>query len=1467
AAFVGFSRQRGLAPDGRCKSFAASADGTGWSEGAGVLVLERLSDAVRNRRRIWAVVRGSAVNQDGASNGLTAPSGPAQQRVIRAALANAAVPAATVDVVEAHGTGTALGDPIEAQALLATYGRDRVGEPLWLGSVKSNLGHTQAAAGVAGVIKMVMAMRHGVLPRTLHVDEPTPQVDWASGGVRLLTGQRDWPRADRPRRAGVSSFGASGTNTHVILEEPPAADPESAGAALPGPVPLVLSARGRAALAAQADRVRTVLATESLPDVARALVRTRGALADRAVVLDGAGLAALGRGEPAPGVVTGTAVEGGRLAVLFSGQGSQRPGMGRELYDRYPVFRDAFDEVCAAVADQPPLRRLILGGEPLDATGHAQPALFALGVAMFRLLSSWGVRPDFVGGHSIGEVIAAHVAGVLSLADAATLVAARGRLMQALPPGGVMVSVAASEETVAPLLPPGVSIAAVNSPTSVVLTGGEDVLTIAGRLAERGVKTRRLAVSHAFHSALMEPMLDDFRAVLDGLAFGAPQIVMVSNVTGRIADPHEMARPDYWVRQVREPVRFADNVRALRQAGVTTFLELGPDPVLCALGTDCLDDGAAAFVPTLRRDHDETRAVLGALAGLHVRGVPVDWNPLLGAGPAAELPTYPFQHERYWLTADARPAGPGEPLIGAMTEVPGTEQLVFGARWSVRTQPWLADHVVGGAVLAPGAAFVELLLRIGAETGSAELAELLIEAPLVVPDGGVDIRARVDAPDGTGQREVQVFARGDGAGWVRHASGRLVRAAGQPGAEPGAWPPPGAEPVADAAVAAYRELDAGGYDYGPAFRGLRAAWTRDGEIFAEVALPAEAGPADRFVLHPALLDACFHAGVFRTDRAGRRLALPFAWTDVRADTPGAATARVHVVPTGPDTVSLRLSDERGRPIASVRSVLTRPVDAAALTPGLLLRLDWTPVAAPTGVPTGPAAVVDLRDTGDPREAAARALAEAQSWLAGRTPDDARLVVVTGPPETPAASAAWGLLRTAQLEHPDRFTLVATDRPGDLPALPPAEPQLAVRDGVLLAPRLVRATVAGGTALNPDGTVLITGGTGGLGRLVARHLAREHRVRGLILVSRRGPDAPGAGELEAELAALGARVRILAADMADRDAAAGVLDRVPADLPLTAVVHTAGVLDDGVLTAQTAGRLDAVFRSKVDSALVLDELTRDLDLSAFVLFSSAAGTLGSPGQANYAAANATLDALARARRERGRPAVSLAWGGWSTDAGMAAHLTEADLRRVARGGGAGLSPRDGLALFDLGLRSAEPVLLPMRLDLAALREQGDAVHPLLRELAAPARPAARRAEPAGPDLPERLAGLSAELREETLLQTVRTEIATILGHPSAARVDPDRALSEVGFDSLTSVELRNRLSAITGLRLPATTIFDHPTPAALTRALLGELFPPGAEPASRPEPGDASPIADMSLDDLIARALRGAGRHTGEGVSA
>ncbi|MER5898061.1 SDR family NAD(P)-dependent oxidoreductase [Streptomyces sp. NPDC001876] len=1446
--FVDFARQGGLAFDGRCKSFAAAADGTGWSEGAAVLVLERLSDAERNGHQVLAVVRGSAINQDGASNGLTAPNGPSQQRVIRQALANARVAAADIDVVEAHGTGTRLGDPIEAQALLATYGQDRGerDEPLWLGSVKSNIGHTQAAAGAAGVIKMVMALRHGLMPATLHVDAPSLQVDWSAGAVELLTEARPWPEAGRPRRAAVSSFGISGTNAHVILEAPPATHAVKAPSTRegrPATVPWPVSAKSPDALRAQVERLRSYVAERpglDAVDVGWSLAAGRAALEHR-TVLAGNGILAEG--------VAGE----GKTAFLFTGQGSQRAGMGLGLYETFPVFAEAFDAVCAQLDArlERPLRKVLTDGVDLDRTMWAQAGLFALEVALFRLVESWGVTPDALLGHSLGEITAAHVAGILDLDDACTLVAERGRLMQILPAGGGMVAVQATEADVADS---GLNIAAVNGPNSVVLSG--DLETIERYAAQCAAQERRfniLTVSHAFHSALMEPMLDEFAGVLAGLTYHPARTPVVSNVTGAVAEPGAMQQPEYWLNQVRQPVRFADAVTALEAMGVTRYVELGPDGVLSAMAQDTATE--AEFIPVLRRDRDETDTALTAIGRLWTTGTDIDWPGVFNGwdGRTVDLPTYAFQHERYWpkprmATGDLGAVGltgADHALLGAAVSLADGDGMVLTGRLAVGSQPWLADHVVLDRVLVPGAALVEMVLRAGREVGCSLIRELVLQAPLVLPaTGGVQIQVRVAAPDTSDDRSVQVHARADDTeAWTLHASGVLaVSDAGAPEFDLAVWPPKGATAVE--ADGLYDVLAGAGFAYGPVFQGVQAVWRDESAVYAEVVLPEPAvSQVDGFGIHPALLDAALHpSGLVARDAEASGPRLPFAWSGVELFAVGATVLRVAIVRDG-EGVCVKAADGTGVPVAIVRSLVSREQLPVAATRGdTLFAVDWVPaqpVAAASSATEngtdGSAWTVFSVGDGPTEEVTGDMMRRVQEWLGEERTDDERLVVVTrgampaGPDDMVdvVGAAVWGLVRSAQSEHPDRIVLIDTDPTTeeqlDLALLAGIdEPQVAIRDGALLVPRLTRAA-SGEQAvpLDGDGTVLITGGTGTLGGLLARHLATQHGIRHLLLLSRQGPDAPGATELVAELSELGAQARIVACDAADRDALATVLADIPTTTPLTGVVHAAGVLDDGVFTALTQERLETVLRAKATAAANLDELTRDTDLAMFVLYSSASATFGTPGQANYSAANAYLDALATRRRTEGLPGLSVAWGLWEQASGMTSHLQDRTGRL-----GPGLTDEQGLALFDAALNTDRADVVAMLLDTRALRSWNGTtpIPPLLRGLVPAAARRAGQSAVREPQLPKRLAALSPADQGRLLQHTVLTEVAHVLGHASVDTIGERQAFKDLGFDSLTAVELRNRLNAATGLRLPATLVFDYPTSARLAEFLAAELLP-------------------------------------------
>jgi acyl transferase domain-containing protein/acyl-CoA synthetase (AMP-forming)/AMP-acid ligase II/thioesterase domain-containing protein/acyl carrier protein len=1439
--FVTFSRLRGLAPDGRVKAFSAMADGTSWAEGVGLVLLERLSDARRHRHPVLAVLRGTAIGSDGASNGLAAPHGPAQQRVIRAALSDAGLAAADVDAVEAHGTGTLLGDPIEAQALLATYGRDRpAGRPLWLGSIKSNIGHTQAAAGVAGVIKTVEAMRHGLLPRSLHIDRPNDHVDWTAGDVALLVEARPWATEGRPRRAGISSFGISGTNAHVILEEPPPAVDEEPSITDGTSPPLLLSAADAEGLCRQAGRLAEYLrrhAESARRPVAVALATARAGQRHRAAVLGGpdgwdATLAALANGRAHPGMVLGMGRPRERVAFLFPGQGAQRAGMGAGLRARFDAFRTAHDEVVAALeeASGTALRDVLTDpatGDRLDRTELAQPALFAFQVAAHRLLNDWGVRPDLLAGHSVGELAAAHVAGVLPLADAALLVMARARLMGALPPGGAMVAVDASEEDVAGLLAV-VDLAAVNGPRSVVLSGAEQAIAEAAAvLRGRGHRVAPLRVSHAFHSALMGPMVDEFAQVAASVTYRAATVPIVSTRTGRLATGDQLRTAEYWVRQLREPVRFADAVGSLTVERAGVFVELGAAPVLSAAVPALWQrpGGGPVVVALGHPGQAEEASAREAAATLWAAGVDLDRAAAFGRGDpriAAALPTYAFARHRFWLNpvVPARGATVGatdHALLDTVLAVPGTGRHLGTARLSLVAQPWLRDHLIDGEVIVPGTVFLELATAVAGRSGAPIIAELAVTRPLILAEDDLaELQLVLGEPDPEGARTLDVYARlaAGEKDWVQHATGRCGPESVAPDDRwswATVWPPPGA--VRRDIAALYP--DDAGFEYGPSFRGLTAVWQQGDTLYAELRLPAHlvAGPAD---LHPALVDAALHPARL-LGGAGRAIRLPFVWSQVRRHAGGSAAVRVRLVSEGLDRLAVQMTDLRGRLLLEVGALTLRPVGPPASR--TLHRPSWIRVSPPQATSHHREVLrVEVGAAASPQQLREQVWAVAQT-LCTRLAGDAALVVVTrrATAEAPAATAAAiaGLVRVAAIEYPGRVSLVDLDGTETseraLPAAVAAaatETEIRVTGGVVAAARLTRAHPTTTAASFGTGTVLITGGTGALGATLARHLVTAREVRHLLLVSRSGERAAGAGRLRDELTAAGASVIIRAADAASRTDLERLINA--AEPPLSAVIHAAGVLDDGTLESLTAQRMDAVLRPKVDAAWHLHELTAAHNLSAFVLISSAAGLLGNAGQAAYAAGNAYLDGLARHRRAAALPALALAFGPLDLDGGMAAQLTKRSRLRA-------MTTAEVTAALDAALGSDAPVLAPIVLDRPA------------PNLAIPAAPSAHAA-PAQDHL-RRLTGAD---RVAALDDLVRQEVATELGNPDPATVDIEAAFTDQGLDSVGSIQLRTRLVTATGIAMPATVVFDHPSPAALARWLadrIGADPPPPTVPAA------------------------------------
>ncbi|QKW48706.1 type I polyketide synthase [Streptomyces buecherae] len=1581
--FIEFSRQRGLSPDGRCKAFAASANGTGWSEGVGLLVLERLSEARRNNHPVLAVLRGSATNQDGASNGLTAPNGPAQQRVIRQALADARLAAHEVDAVEAHGTGTTLGDPIEAQALLATYGQNRPADrPLWLGSLKSNIGHTQAAAGVAGVIKMVQAMHHGLLPRTLHVDQPTPHVDWESGAVRLLTEQRQWPETGRPRRTAVSSFGISGTNAHVILEEAPESEPvpEDAGAPVEtGVVPIALSARDPQALRAQAAQLAAYVEDHPGTDpyaIAHTLLTGRATLEHRAVLLTHDGdhlreaLHALANNEEHPSVVTGQGNHS-QPVFVFPGQGSQWTGMATDLLRTSEVFRQSIAECENALAPYVDwsLTDVLTNGQPIGRVDVVQPALFAVMVSLARVWQSLGVQPTAVIGHSQGEIPAAVIAGALTLQDGARITALRSQAIHTTLTGhGTMASLTLTPQATQQL--PGawdreLHIAAHNGPHTTVIAGNttavEDLLQ---HCEEHDIHARRINVDYASHSPHVEGVREHLLTQLADIKPTTSEIPFYSTTTGETLDTTHLTA-DYWYTNLRQPVLLTHATTTALNNGHTAYIEISPHPILTtALHdiTDQLDQPTNITITgTLRRDHGTWTQLLTHAAHLHTHNTPINWTTTL-PNPThhhPNLPTYPFQRQHYWLPASSPSHrlgndSTGHPFLLTRTNLATSQETLYAGHISPHTHPWLTDHALWNTPLLPGTALLELALHTAHHTGLHHIEELTLHTPLTLTHHQPHhLQIHIGTPNTTGQHPLTIHTRPEGAddgAWVQHAVG-VVSAKGQV-PQDGAWPGQGVA-LAEA-EGVYGRLAGVGFDYGPAFQGLRRQGRAGDGVVAEVELPeAQQADADRFELHPALLDAALHATLLEgTDR----VRLPFSFSGVTLHATGATDLRVRLTPTGPDTVSVLATDAGGQQVVSIDALTLREVSAErfrATASGLnnpLYQVEWVP-AANTGL-TEPAPVDGARrpvlagsatllpdladaapacvasdlgaliatvtaggpvpgtvlvpclsgigkpgsdDVAEAAHVAARDVGElVRAWLAEERLAGSRLVLLTRAAVAVrdeddvtdlARAPLWGLIRAAGSEHPGRLALADLDDDPDsyrvlLRALATGavdEPQLAARAGRLYAPRLARVARSVGEGVSPfdgTGTVLVTGGTGLLGGMLARHLVAEYGVRSLLLLSRRGLAAEGAEGLRAELVERGARVAVVACDAADRSALAAALEAVPAEYPLTGVVHTAGVLDDGVIASLSPERLAAVLRPKVDAAWNLHELTRPYDLRAFVLYSSAAGTLGQAGQASYAAGNAFLDALAWHRRATGRPGLALAWGLWAEAGGMTGHLGEADLRRLRRTGLAPMPSEQGLALFDMAVRAdadaraatgptvtggsgaGRAALVPAVLDFAALRAQPE-VPALLRRLVraaspAPLRAAAGRSRAA--TVERRFAELAPDERRQALVDLVRRQVATVLGHPTVESIDPGRGFLDLGVDSLTALDLRNRLGAEVGRQLPATLIFNHPTPNAMGRYLAAELFP-GDDAAESGADGPAPAAADGQPDEAeFRRAL-------------
>ncbi|OAL75151.1 polyketide synthase [Trichophyton violaceum] len=1255
---IEFSKLRGLSADGRCRAFSQDTDGTGFSEGATSIVLKRLSNAQRDGDTIHAVLRGTAVMHGGYSAGLTVPNSPGQVKLIRSALAQGAMKPCDIDYIEAHGTATKLGDPIEATALAEVFGNGRCSpDPLRLGSAKSNVGHTQAAAGLVGLLKVVLSMRYNIIPKTLHVNEPTRSVDWKGANMELVLAPQPWPPRDRRlRRAGISAFGIGGTNAHVIVEEPPKLLVRKNGCALPtlvpSAIPFLLSGGSESALRAQAEKLRLHIDSgigkeDHLIDVAFSLATTRTHLQRRQVVVASNKAQML---EALTSVSSSSdklfnvnEVGKPKLGMLFTGQGSQRLGMGKELYSVYPVFQASLDKI-AALFTQLEIPFLdIMWAQPesthaslLNRTDYTQAALFALEVSLWNLWQSWGVQPDFLLGHSVGEIAAAHVSGILNLSDACRLVAMRGSLMQGLPSQGKMASIEASsievEEAVNELSKRDeVEIAGYNTPSQIVISGNsEAVEAVTAHIARMGRKTKLLDTSHAFHSAHMNGMLDAFRAVAQDLQFETANIPIISSMTGSLAEAGELQCAEYWVQQARRAVRFSDAFQELTKQGADVFLEIGPSSTLCGLGAACVSDTSqmsrALWLPSLKPRADEVSVIQNSAHELHMRHVPINWAEYFKPFDCerVSLPTYAFQRVPYQPTTKASWLNGLTQRNESRTVVSGVENMKFEMNWRQLSVDKTWPRGIWG------------LFNLFNETTWMVAAHRALES--------------------SGAQLVHIAKLQDAV-----------------------------------------QLD-----------GVLVFWDSDADVIQKA--------------HAFTTAALAHL----QEASNIGFAAPIVWVTRHAIGAGA-------------------KDQ------------------------------------PTGLGAGP---------------------------------------------------LWGLMRTTRSEHPElHLRLVDVDDETSLAALGTAlaadsQTEISIRKGQLLVPHLERANLASAPAGKPllrtDGAVLVTGGLGDLGGRVSRRLVSCHGVRDLVLLSRNGKVSARADAFVVELGKLGANVTIARCDVSDLDSLKIVMQEFTAARPLRGVIHAAGVVDSGVLSSLTPEKCVTTFAPKVDGLWNLHQLTKDMDLDIFMMFSSISGIMGLPGLGNYAAANSFIDTLSYLRHSQGLPATSVAYGVWGGD-GMATTLVSTTRYHLSQLGLGFLEPEDGLKLFEQGVQCGKPLTIAAVLDLKRLKsyygEQGG-IPPLLRSILGEQN--VNLPVNIDMNLRDLLTNAAPTQHGSIVLHIVRKAIAKALGYAQMDEMDPSQPLKELGIDSLTAILVRNHLATLTGMTLPPNIALLRPNMKSLGEFILSLL---------------------------------------------
>lgn len=1535
-----------LSPGGRCKTFDKDADGFGRGEGCGIVVLKRLSDALADEDNILAVIRSSAVNHDGRSSGITVPNGPSQQAVIKKALADGEIDPGEIGYIEAHGTGTALGDPIELGALNAVFGASRsAGNPLVVGSAKSNFGHLEGAAGIAGLIKTILILKNREIPPNLHFNSPTPHFDWNSSPFSVPTDRTPFKPASGKYLAGVSSFGFSGTNAHVILESAPGKEVRHEKREEFGPHLLTLSARTPDGLKRIAERYGTLLRDSKpgrLGDVCftsrlgRSHFKHRLGLVAENESEAVKALAAFENGEPAPGLaVKKTQDESSpKIAFLFTGQGSQYPGMAKALYENCPDFRNILDrcgEILAPRLDMPLVR--VLNEDLINRTEYTQPALFAVEYALAKLWESWGIVPQCVMGHSVGEYVAACVAGIFGLEDGLRLIAERGRLMGELPENGKMAAVMADPQTVSEAVRPyegQASIAAENGPTNTVVSGRADVIEkLCEAFKTKGVRCVELDVSHAFHSPLVEPMISKFHDSAKSVSWSDPKTDIVSNVTGKLAKT-EMASADYWAEHIRKPVRFATSMETLKNEGCNVFVEIGPKPVLLGMGKQCVEDGGELWLPSLKQGESDWKRLFLSLGELYVHGASPDWSGFEkiytdnGVRHAfAKVPFYSFEKRRYWIPGSdvksvERKQSGLHPMIDRKFDAPLLNATIFETDFQP-DRPYLRDHLVFGRVIVSGACNISLLVGAAAlafnETG-CRLKDVLFQKALSVPDEGRTVQVSLQIDDGPASFTVGSLKGGAHLSkndFTTHTTGKIELLREQTESNPyGANGEiknrcgTGIDPEDFYLAQEKRKIE-----LGPTYRWLDTVYIGKKEAICRLKTPDEIEKG--FRLHPGLIDSCFGLLVAMSDIDSKGAFVPFYLNEFkfyRESSHGEFWCHAQIRETaGADRFvgDLLLYDRNGV-IAEFTGLEGRSASEEVFADeedagrDLLYEISWQRAdeepnrenevgekwivfGGPDGfgemiaetmnaipVLQGPSYAktaderyeIDFTNASDYKQLMAdvnsdgecagivfpvseaageicvSALFLVQSLLEMKWRSHPRLyfatrsaqhVVENDPVLGVDQSPVWGLGRVVGVEHPE-FRCTCVDLEDDSSEsvrfltrefeIRSDETQVAQRNGLRYAARLQPAPDFGQNEKLPeietDGTYLITGGMGGVGLQTADWLA-EKGAKNLVLSGRGGPSENARIRIDA-LKEKGVNAVAEKADIANPEDVERLVKKISETMPpLKGIVHSAGVLNDGILKRQDRERFLRVMSPKIDGAWNLHECTKNMPLDFFVCYSSAASMLGSAGQGNYCAANAFLDAFAFYRKNLGLPCLTVNWGPWE-NVGMAATLEEKDAARMKSFGLEAVGSSEYFGLLEKSPARKNGQIGVMKMDWPELFEYNRFYRE--NKFFAPFHKRIRKKKQEF-QVCNRLKDAPEDDRHEMLCGCIVSLVNEVLRIPDSESPGVREPLFDFGVDSLMAVEMKNRLEANLGIELHATLIFDYPTIEGIAGYLLSDVL--------------------------------------------